>query len=408
MKDIATSITLSQENQQRLRQARIAVIVLFFINGTLLATWATRIPDIQARITLSAGRLGIALLGASLGGLIAMNIAGRVSASIGSKTITVLAALCLCIVLPLLALEPSLPLLMLNLVFCGASNGAMDVTMNMQGASVEQAYGKPIFNSFHACYSAGSLFGAFVGGFVASQGLSPLLHFLIVATIGAISVLAITRWLLSTPPVQENRQPEAVTRREKSVWKFRLTLPSHILLLLGILAFCALLSEGAMGNWSVVYLTEIVHSGAGLAATGYAVFSLFMAFGRFTGDYMAMRLGPGVLVRIAALFAGIGLGLGVIVPWTPTVLLGFAFIGLGLSIIFPLILSAASRVSQQSTGATLAAVTTCGYCGLLIGPPIIGFVSDRFGLQIGLAMVVFLCFVIALFAPVTNVPQQPT
>lgn len=377
-----------QVDRRRVVIARAAVIALFLSNGTMLATWAARIPAIQAKLQLPPGQLGIALLGAAVGALVAMNVAGRISIRFGSALITTLSAIGLCITLPLLAAAPNLIALMVGLVFLGGFNGAMDVTMNLQGAAVEQQYGKPIFNSFHACFSVGALAGAFVGGIFASYNVEPLLHFGVIALLAMISVLIASRFLLSSSPVKKQSE-EAGPKKKASLF----VRPSRTLLALGAIAFCALISEGAMSDWSAIYLTGTAHSGAGLAAAGFAVFSLCMAIGRGVGDIFATRFGPAVLVCVGGLLAAIGLGLGLLFPWTWVVIVGLGLVGLGLAVLFPLVLSAAGRISSGPAEIALSTVSTCGYVGFLIGPPVIGFLADGFGLRIGLCFVVLLCLI---------------
>ncbi|GCE20398.1 MFS transporter [Dictyobacter kobayashii] len=386
-----------QVDRRRVLIARAAVIALFFSNGTVIATWATRIPAIQTKLNLPPGQLGIALLGAAVGALLAMNVAGRISVRFGSALITTLSAIGLCITLPMLAVAPNLLWLSVALVFLGGFNGSMDVTMNLQGAAVEQQYGKPIFNSFHACYSVGALAGAFVGGIFASYNVSPLTHFLLIAILAVIEVLVASRFLLPSSPVSE-QAGKAEPHKKKALF----ARPSGTLIALGAIAFCALISEGAMSDWSAVYLSGTVHSGAGLAAAGFAVFSLCMAIGRGVGDYIAARLGPAFLVCLGGLLAALGLGLGLLFVWTPVVIVGLGLVGLGLAVLFPLVLSAAGRSSTGSAEIAIATVSTCGYVGFLIGPPVIGFVSDRFGLRIGLGFVVFLCLITFLLGRVVG------
>lgn len=183
------------------RSARLAVALLFFLNGTILATWATRIPSIQARLALRPAELGLALLGTAAGALVAMNVSGYLATRFGSRSVTIIAAVILCLMLPLLALAPTLPSLVTALVLFGASNGSMDVAMNTQAVAVERQYGRPILNSFHACFSLGGLAGALIGGLVASRGIAPLPHFLGIALFCVILTLSVARFLL--PAVAE-------------------------------------------------------------------------------------------------------------------------------------------------------------------------------------------------------------
>ncbi|GCF11459.1 MFS transporter [Dictyobacter arantiisoli] len=382
-------------DRARIRMARLAVVLLFFFNGTVIATWAARIPAIQAKLGLPPGQLGIALLGSAVGALVAMNVSSRVAARFGSAVVTLISGICLCMALVLLSLAPNLPWLVLALFFFGASNGSMDVTMNMQGSAVEQDYGSPIFSSFHAFYSVGALLGAFAGGIFATYAIDPFAHFVCVAVIALLGMFVCARFLLPASAV--------VTKIEKKerARKAFFVRPSRLLVALALISFCALVSEGAMSDWSAVYLANTAHSGAGLAAAGYAVFSLCMAIGRGVGDYMAARLGPSILIRICGLLAALGLALGLIFPWTPLVLLGLGCVGLGLSVLFPLVLSAAGRLFKNSSETAISTLATCGYTGFLVGPPVIGFVADHFGLRISLGFVVLLCLITASLAGVT-------
>jgi MFS family permease len=367
------------------QSARVGVAILFFLNGMSFATWATRIPAVQARLALTPGELGLALFGTAAGALVAMNLSGYLAARFGSRSVTTIAALSLCLMLPLLALAPTLPALVTTLVLFGASNGSMDVAMNTQGVAVERQYGRPILNSFHACYSFGGLVGALVGGFVASHGIAPLPHFLGIALLCTILTLSAARSLLPTH-TDAQRTGVAFAR------------PTRAILALGLVAFCVVLGEGAIADWSAIYLNGTLRTGAGLAAAGYAAFSVVMAVGRGVGDPLTARLGPRTMVRLGGLVAALGLTLALVVNWIPMALLGFGLVGAGFSVVFPLTLSAAGRTSKQAAGSAIAAVATCGYVGFLIGPPVIGFVADVLSLRTALGFVVVLSLCAAVFA----------
>ncbi len=375
------------------RSARMAVALIFFLNGAILATWATRIPAIQARLRLPTGELGLALLGTAAGALVAMNLSGYLSARFGSRSVTTIAALCLCAMLPLLALAPSLPALVATLVLFGASNGSMDVAMNTQGVAVERQYGRPILNSFHACYSLGGLTGALVSGLVASRSLAPFPHFLGVALLCVIPILTVSRLLLP---------PQADAHGQAAAFAF----PTRALLALGLVAFCVVLGEGAMADWSAIYLSTSLHTGLGLAAAGYAAFSVVMAGGRGVGDRLTTRLGPKTMVRLGGLIAAIGLTVALIGIWVPIAILGFGLVGAGFSVVFPLTLSAAGRSTKQSSGTAIAAVATCGYMGFLVGPPVIGFIAQAVSLRIALGVVVVLSLLAAASARAVGDPKR--
>lgn len=378
---------LSQRPGQTLvpRSARLAVAVVFFVSGAGIANWVARIPAIQQKLGLSNSALGVALLGTAVGSLLAMPTTGWLIARVGSRPVTKLAALAYCMALPLPTLAPNLPLLTSALMVVGALFGALDVAMNAQAIAVEQRYRLPIMSSFHGLYSVGGMVGAACGGLVASLGVNPKAHLLGTALLLEMLVVLASRRLLPT-------DVESVTTGPT------FALPTRSLLNLGILAFCILLSEGAMADWSAVYLRQTLGTGPGLAASGYAVFSLAMAVCRLTGDRLTQHLGPVWMVRFGGTIAATGMGLSLVIAQPFATLIGFASVGVGLSCLVPIVFSAAGRTPGTTPGLALAAVTTTGYCGLLCGPPLIGFVADFLNLRVALGIVVVMSAMSAVLA----------
>ena len=367
------------------RVARLAVAAVFFLDGAGFANWVVRIPAVQDRLGLGVGALGVALLGVAVGALIAMPLTGRVVGRRGSRPVTRLAALVFAATLALPPFAPNLPLLALALVALGAANGALGVAMNAQAAAVEREYGRPIMASFHALFSLGGLVGAAVGGSVAAHGVGPAPHLAGAALALALAAIAVGPRML---PAGADAVPAASP----------FARPTRALLALGVVAFCVLFGEGAMADWSAVFLRDVTAAGPGLAAAGFATFSLAMAAGRSVGDALTIRLGPARLVRAGGAVAALGLGaaLASAEPWAAVV--GFGAVGAGLSIVFPSVLTAAGRLPGGAPGAAIAAVSTFGYAGFLAGPPVIGFVAEAFTLRGGLAVVVLMNLVIALLA----------
>jgi MFS family permease len=352
---------------------------------------STRMPAIQTKLALSPGQLGLALLGCTISGLIAMNIAGRIYRRFGSNVITTPAAISTGIALLLIAFAPTLPLLILALAFFGAGSGAMDITMNIQGSAVERGYGRPLFNSFHACFSVGSGVSALLGSTLAALNVNPEPHFLAIVVCVCVGIVCSSRFLLPSGPV-----PNVQKRQAHKALSLRL---SRTPMLLGVIAFCTLLSVGAMFDWSALYLSGTLHTEPGLAAAGFTTFLWCMAFGRGVGDSLTTRFGATMLVRSACLLAAIGLTLALAFTWTPVVLFGLGLVGIGLSVPFPLAVSAAGRFTGPDTSSALVMVTTWGYVGILAGPPMIGFIADWGGLRLALAPLVFLCVLAALCVP---------
>src|SRR5919199_2880468 len=377
----------------RPRVARVAVATVFFVNGVLVANWFARIPDVKQRLALSDGTLGIALLMTAVGALIAQPTAGLVIGRVGSRVVTTVMALLFCGAVALLGFVSSLPVLMLVLCIFGACNGSLDVAMNAQAALVEKQYGRSIMNSFHALWSAGGLIGASLGGLAAARGLSLTAHFLLVAGIGVIVMLLALRELVPDRGTHESHEPA-------------FALPPRAMIPMGIVAFCALVSEGAVGDWGAIYLREGLSSPRGLASTGYAVFALLMAAGRFSGDRLTMRFGAGRLVRGSGILLIAGIVLALVSNTPYLAIAGFGLVGAAISCIFPLVLSAAARTPGVAPGTGIAAMATTGYTGFLVGPPLIGSLAEAVTLRGALGLLaIFGVLIVLLGASVGGRPR---
>jgi MFS family permease len=371
---------------ENIRAARLSVISVFFLNGFALASWFVRIPAVQRELSLSEGFLGLALLGTAVGAMGAMPLTGALSSRFGSRRVVGVTSLLLAFSVIPLAFAPSFALLVPAMVLLGAANGSLDVSMNAQAVAVEELYRRPIMTSFHAAFSFGGLAGAVTGGVVASLNIGPLPHLSVVGLLCAVAALAAFRSLLPSSADAADEGAPAFAR------------PTRALLGLGVISFCVLLGEGAMADWSAVYLNDTLETGPGFAAAGYAAFSLAMAFGRLFGDKVTARIGPTTLVRFCGALAALGLGISLAIGQPLLALIGFACAGAGFSVVFPVALSAAGRTEGMTVGAALAAVSTAGYTGFLLGPPAIGFAAELFGLGAALYIVVALSGAIVLLA----------
>lgn len=369
------------------RCARLAIAVVFFINGMVFSNWVSRIPSVQQSLGLSTGALGLALWATAIGAFFSQPCTGWLVHRVGSRRVTTFGALLYCSTLALPVVALNLPTLMLALFALGASNGVLDVAMNVQGIAVEQHSPLPIFSSLHAVFSFGGLAGSLLGGLFAALGVAPLPHLLIVSLLNGVIVCVASRWLLSDEVKLKNKRGMAPFPHL-----------SGRLLMLGIIAFCALLSEGTVADWSAVYLKNWLHTGPGLAAGGFAAFSLTMAFGRLLGDRLSQRWGPVALARGGGLLATAGMLLLLFVDQSPIAIMGFGLFGAGLSCIFPVILRAAGHLAPGSTASAIAFASTMGYVGFLAGPPLIGFVAELTTLPRALGIVVIFSLTISVLA----------
>jgi HAD superfamily hydrolase (TIGR01509 family) len=372
-----------------MRSARAAITLVFFADGLLIGSWAARIPAVQRQTELTSGELGLALFAASLGALLAMPTAGRLSERIGSRPVTIAALAAGGVALFLTSLAGGLAALSAALFVFGAGFGAVNVAANAQGLALERLATRSILSSFHAAFSFGGLAGAGLGALAAAGGIDPVEHFGATAlAIGLGALLAGQRLL---PPEADDREPTPILAR-----------PQRALLILGAAAFFTLLAEGAAADWSAVYLSDSLGAGAATAALGYTAFSLAMAASRVFGDRLNGRLGPVALARGGGLLAASALAFALVSGSTAAALAGFAAMGAGLGVVVPVLFRAAGTTPGVSAGAGVAAVSTIGWMGFLAGPPAIGVTADAVGLRGALAIVVVSTLALALLAGSAN------
>jgi MFS family permease len=313
----------------------------------------------------------------------------------GSKQIATWSTLGFCFAL----IGPSLAVnggtLFCALALFGALAGANDVSINSQGVAVESALAKPTMSRFHAMFSIGGMAGASIGGVLAAHELMPRVHFALASAV--LLVLS-----LLTAPYLLDADDRVTTRRRAFTLK---RLPT-ILFTLTFLGFCMFLSEGAMADWSAVYLKQVLSAGPGLAAAAYAVFSIGMAVFRLLGDGIAERIGPVATVRTGALLAAFGLSIALMVASPYWALLGFGLTGAGFSVIVPIVFGASGRVESVPSGAGVAMVSGSGYIGFLFGPPLIGLMAEWSSLRVALLGVVALSLAAAILARAVRVTDD--
>ena len=366
-----------------LKSARISVGLVFLIHGIVSGSWLARIPAIQQSLHLSNAELGFTLLAASAGAGFTMFWISRLIRRVGSAAVSKWSSFAFCLIVPAPAFASNGFLLATALFLYGVLACAMDVGMNTQAVDVERLYERPIMVGFHALFSLGGLIGAAIGGFAAAHHMGPAAH---------LSGIAVVMFLVTFYAIQNLLADPPEVAASMGVAKF----PLRPLLALGVISFCILLGEGAMADWSAVYLTQF--AGQGTAATGYAVFSLAMAAGRFGGDYLRARLGSVRLVRVGSLLAAIGLAIGLTLGGVAAGLFGFFCAGAGFSSIFPIALSAAGRKAMPRPEAGIATVTAVGYVAFLAGPPAIGVLSEWVSLRDALFLVSALSLVCTFLA----------
>lgn len=365
-----------------------AVVAAFVLNGLLFGVWASRVPVFKESFALEPSVLGALLLALAGGAIVSFPLAGGLSERWGARRLTVRCAWGYVPALVLLALAPSPLTLGLALFVFGMFHGAMDVAMNGWGAQVERQMGRSTMSIFHAMFSLGAGIGAASGFAAAKFEFDPLFHFAWVATLGGVIALAVMN-----RAGREKTAPEP--KADKTPF---LSLPSGPLLLVGLIALSASMGEGAMADWSAVFLRLATEADDASAALGYAAFSVAMVLTRLAGGVVVELLGPVTTTRASASIAFTGLLFAVFGGTFQAVMIGFAFMGVGYAVVMPLVFSRAAADPNVPSGAAIASVATVGYGGMLLGPPIIGFVAQVIGMRLSflvLAALAALAFALA-------------
>ncbi|WP_293299389.1 MFS transporter [Pedobacter sp. UBA4863] len=376
MSTIADSSALSvrESSKYSKKTIRLAVSLFYFGQGLVFASWASRIPDLKEALNLSDAALGSILLALPIGQLITMPLSGRLVAIYGSKKILTLATPLYALCLTNLALASHGWHLALFLLLFGISGNLCNIALNTQAVSAESHYGKPIMSSFHGSWSLGLFTGALLGLLMMNLHLSTTAHFWIIAPLAWVHIFINHRFLLIGKSGQKEKP------------KF-LMKPQGVLIQLGIIAFCSMAAEGAMMDWSGVYFKEIVNAPAKWVILGYATYSAMMTIGRFVGDKFIAAYGRKTMLQFCGALVSLGMFLSVVFPNLVIATIGFMLVGIGVSVIIPMIYSIAGNNDKMPASLAIAMVSSIGYFGFLMGPPLIGYISELFNLRYSFAVV---------------------
>jgi fucose permease len=369
-------------SRRGLMRARLATLALFFVSGASLGVWAAHIPLLKAGLGLDDSTLGLVMLAMGAGALLAMPTAGALVHRCGAVRICIASGLFLGAALALPPHAPAAPALGFAAFLIGLGVGGIDIAMNAHAAALERAWGRPIMSSIHAFFSIGGLAGAAGAAGMIALGAGAPLGMGVPALVLAAAVAASGLWLRFAE--DEPAEPGPALR-----------LPSRAVLALGLLAVCSFLCEGAVMEWSGVFLRDVTAAPLALAAGGYAAFSASMTVGRLLGDRFVHALGPARAVQASGAIAAVAFAVVAIAPNPSVAYAGVLLAGLGLANVVPPLFSAAGRVPGVAPAAALAMVASMGYGGGLVGPPLIGFLSDAAGLRFGFALLAALAAALA-------------
>lgn len=363
---------------------RLAVGSLFFFHGLCCSSWASRIPSIQTQMNLSEASLGSLLFAIPVGSLLSMPLAAALVSRVGSRKSAAIAVFAYACFLISIGAAPNSTFLACALFLFGLAGNLVNMSINTQAVEIEVRLEKNLMSSMHGLWSLAGFIGASIGTFMIGWQVPPLWHFTGMMGIALIG-LAFNYSALQVD-------------RKRATSQSGFALPDRRLLGLGIVAFCSMLCEGAMFDWSGVYFQRVVLAEPAWIGMGYASFMSTMALTRLLGDFLIPRFGRKIILQISGLLIVAGLGLAVFWPSFWPCVLGFFMVGSGTALIVPLVFSEAGKSSTHSASTAIAAVSTVGFFGFLIGPPLIGWIAEWTSLRWSFALIAIMGFAIFLLA----------
>jgi hypothetical protein len=378
-------VTTGQISEGRERQARIGAAACFLLTGLVSASWASRVPAIKDGLGLSEGQFAIALLGLEAGAVVGLQLGGLVVPRTGSRRALAASLLAFSGALLGPAVAPSLLVLAASLFLFAALNSVVDVAMNAQGVAVQRLMGRPVLSGMHAMHSFGGVLGAGAGALAARLGAAPSPHFLACAVVAVVASLGVTPVLLPSrvdaeeDPSGEGSASTGGLRRWFSGW----TVP---IALLGTLAFCFTLAEGAGLNWSAIYVADSLGGTEALGAVGLGVFLGAVTLGRLVGDRLVSHFGPVKVFRAGAVVAGLGFGGALLVNAPVAGLIGLGLLGAGIANALPLAIAAGGNAPGETPATAAARVSTLGYLGSFVGPVVVGGLASLSSLPLALGL----------------------
>jgi MFS family permease len=367
-----------------LNRIRWAVSLFYFGMGLCFATWASRIPTIKTALHLSDGVLGTTLFALPVGQLTMMFFSGKLVTRFGSHRILPFSVLMYTFSMTNLGLAQNAWQLALGLFAFGIFANLTNIAINTQGVYTEELFKRTIMSSFHGAWSLAGFMGALVGLGMMAMQLSTYTHFLIVAAVVLLLVAFNVNYLVK------------VKEKIQRIKEKKFSKPDKSLVLLGIIGFCSMASEGVMFDWSGVYFKDVIKVPGALVVLGYTSFMIMMASGRFFGDGLIDRFGRKKVMQISGVMISTGLFTAVLFPFLIPATLAFMFVGLGVSTIVPTLYSIAGKHPTIPTGEALTAVSSVSFLGFLMGPPVIGYIAELSSLRFSFAFIGIFGLMIAL------------
>lgn len=376
------------------RRSRLAVSAVFFAYGLTFASWASRIPTIQQSLNISDGILGLILFSLPAGLFLCLPFSGWIINHYGSKKVVIVSGLIYTLLLLVIGLAQNLPQLISVLFVFGFVSSLLNIAVNTQAAGVEAKYEKPIMASFHGMWSLAGFAGAAIGTVMMGYGITPAYHFLIILMLMLIIIA-----LSNSNLIEEDAG--------KTPGGLKFVMPDKPLLKLGVIAFCSLICEGTMFDWSGVYFLKVVRAEPAWVGAGYTAFMIAMASGRFVADWLTHKIGVQRVLKLSGFMTVCGFLIAVLFPMQTPAIIGFLIVGLGVSSVVPLAYSAASKSKTMPASQALSTVTTIGFFGLLAGPPIVGLISEATDLRTAFGFPIFMAILVLVLSSIGKFKDEP-
>lgn len=364
---------------------RPSISIYFYILGFIFSSWASRIPQVKDKFHLNEAELGGVLFMLPLGALAALPFSGWLVHRLSSRIMSIASALIYTILLYSIAIADTVFALSFILFGFGMIGNFGNISMNSQGISIQHRINKPILSSLHAMWSIGAFSAAAISGWTMKMGYSTAVHFTIVSMIAVVIIIAGSFFLIPDESVDDTSAKVFV-------------LPNKKLILLGVICFCVAMSEGAMADWSSLYYRQVIHELNSISTTGYTAFAMCMAAGRLMGDKLVQSFKHSTVLKMNGMLIVLGMLLSLSFSFPSTVMMGFALVGFGVSSVIPIVYMLAAKTKDMAPSVALAAVSSVGFTGFLVGPPAIGFIAHEIGLRSALVVVVMLGIMITLLS----------
>jgi len=363
---------------------RRAVAVLFFMAGLCFSSWASRIATIQEKLSISEGQFGAVLFAMPVGLMLSLPLSGWAVSRFGSRIVVSIALAGYGLALIGLGFMPNMYLLALNIMVFGLCSNAVNISVNAQAVATELLYKRPIMASFHGLWSLAGFIGGGIGTLMIGQEIPPSVHFMLIAVVVIGSIFICWRYL---------NHDKGTGEKKKSGF----AKPDAALITLGLIAFCSMVVEGTMFDWTTIYFKKVIMAKDAMVGAGFTAGMCMMATGRFIADGFSARFGLKRTLQVSGFLSLTGLIMVITLPYQVPAIIGFMLVGAGISSVVPLVYSAAGKSTTMAPGPAIAAVSTISFLGFLVGPPIIGFLAEAFNLRLAFIFVAVMALCVIVF-----------